>query len=204
MKFQLGLIVIAFALMAISFWDAPYPDELKLQHAPTLTILLGLAVSSFYFRMSNLSFVCIISFLIIHIVGARWIYSFVPYDEWSMAILGTSISDHFGWQRNHYDRFVHLASGILLAPPAAESLQRLGGMRPMAAAMTSVAVVLAIGAVYEIVEWQIATILSPAQAESYNGQQGDVWDPQKDMTLAWFGAVLAAVALARHRFTGAI
>ena len=61
-----------------------------------------------------------------------------------------------GWQRNHYDRLVHFASGLLIAPPASEWLQRGTGMRPLGAAIMSVAVVMSIGAIYEILEWQIA------------------------------------------------
>ena len=61
----------------------------------------------------------------------------------------------------------------------------------------AVASVLAVGAVYEVIEWQIAIAFSPTQAEAYNGQQGDVWDPQKDMAMAGFGSILAAVFLFR-------
>jgi putative membrane protein len=33
---------------------------------------------------------------------------------------------------------------------------------------------------------------APDWAEAYNGQQGDIWDPQKDMALAAAGSILAA------------
>ena len=46
---------------------------------------------------------------------------------------------------------------------------------------------------YELVEWGIATTLSPEAAEAYNGQQGDVWDAHKDMALAVLGGIIAAV-----------
>ncbi|TWU56185.1 DUF2238 domain-containing protein [Rubripirellula reticaptiva] len=200
MKFQFAVLFVTAITAAASFWDAPYPEELKLQHGPTLLILVGMASSSVWFRMSNLSFTCIIAFLMLHIIGARWIYSFVPYDKWTDTLFGIELTQHFGWQRNHYDRLVHFASGLLLTPPASELVQRAGRMRPCAAAVTSIAVVLAVGAIYEILEWQIATFFSPAAAESYNGQQGDVWDPQKDMALAWFGAVIAAVIVFRCSF----
>ena len=45
--------------------------------------------------------------------------------------------------------------------------------------------------VYEWAEWGIALMLSPDAAEAYNGQQGDVWDAQKDMALASLGALIA-------------
>ncbi|MGB7329279.1 MAG: DUF2238 domain-containing protein [Rubripirellula sp.] len=201
MKFQFAILSVTAVVAIASFWDAPYPDELKLQHAPTLLILIGMALSSVWFRMSNLSYTCIIAFMMLHIVGARWIYSFVPYDRWTDALFGFELNRHFGWQRNHYDRLVHFASGLFLTPPASELLQRAGRMRSSVAAITSIAVVLALGAVYEILEWQIATLFSPAAAESYNGQQGDVWDPQKDMALAWLGAIIASVLVFRRSFS---
>jgi uncharacterized membrane protein YjdF len=92
-----SLLLATVLLAAITFVDAPYPEELRLQHAPTLVLLLALAVSTWCFRLSHLSF-------------------------------------------------------------------------------------------------------SPAQAEAYNGQQGDVWDPQKDLALAWFGAVISAGLVFRKRW----
>ncbi len=197
---QITLVLATGALAAMSFIDAPYPAELKLQHAPTVVMLTGLIVSSFRFRLSNLSFACIIAFLWLHIIGARWIYSFVPYDDWACVIFGQTLSERFDWQRNHYDRLVHFASGLLVVPPAAEGLIRWGGMRPLGASLMAVASVLAIGAIYEILEWQIAMMFSPAQADAYNGQQGDVWDPQKDLAIAWFGAVISAGLVFRRSF----
>ena len=196
-RLSLLLILASAIVTALTFIGAPYPDQLILQHAPTLLILLGLAVASHGRWLSGGSVLCILAFLWLHILGARWIYSFVPYDRWAEAIFGATLSEAFGWQRNHYDRLVHLASGVLLTPPASEVLQRYAGMRPKGAAIQAVAIVLALGAIYEILEWQIAVVLSPAAAEAYNGQQGDIWDPQKDLALAGLGALMTAAFLWR-------
>ncbi len=48
-------------------------------------------------------------------------------------------------------------------------------------------------AAYELIEWAVADIFFPAQGHAYLGSQGDVWDAQKDMALAFSGAVLAMV-----------
>ena len=50
--------------------------------------------------------------------------------------------------------------------------------------------------IYEWLEWAIALTLSPEAAESYNGQQGDLWDAHADMLLATLGAL---VACPRHK-----
>ena len=46
---------------------------------------------------------------------------------------------------------------------------------------------------YEIFEWLLTVFLSPEDADSYNGQQGDMWDAQKDMALALVGSTLSAI-----------
>ena len=55
--------------------------------------------------------------------------------------------------------------------------------------------VIAGSALYEIFEWLLTVLMAGPDALAYNGQQGDPWDPQKDMALATLGAVLAAIAL---------
>jgi putative membrane protein len=170
--------------------QASYPEELLLQHVPTVLGVLILAIAVWKFHPSTLSFVCCIGFLWLHLIGARWIYSFVPYDDIAVSLSGTSLSELFGWQRNHYDRLVHFASGFLGVPPFAQFLRALCETPPRASIVLAVACVLAVGAMYEVLEWQIAVTFSPEMAESYNGQQGDVWDPQKDLALAWLGAIV--------------
>ena len=197
MKTRLITIAVTAAAIPISFVAAPYPAELILQHVPTVLGLVLLAVITIYANPSRLSFGCLIGFFWLHLIGARWIYSFVPYDHLSEWLTGATLTERFGWQRNHYDRLVHFASGLLGVAPGSELLQRAGGMRPMGAAVTAISLVLSVGAVYEVLEWQIAILFSPAQAQAYNGQQGDIWDPQKDLALAGLGAVIAAGLLLR-------
>jgi len=192
----LGMLLVATLIAtAASFWEAPYPSELRLQHVPTVIGLLGLGIVAHRGTLSTSSIVCLVAFIWLHLIGARWIYSFVPYDQWCEQLCGMSPSEVFGWKRNHYDRLVHLASGILFVPPAWELIQQQGLTNRWWTAGLSIAVVLAIGAIYEIVEWAIAMLFAPHYAEAYNGQQGDLWDPQKDLALAGLGAILSVIYL---------
>jgi len=197
LKYQFILIGLLLAAVPLSFVGAPYPQELVLQHTATLLGLACLTAAVVFANATKLSFACVSIFIGLHIVGARWIYSYVPYDEVAKYLTGTTVSELFGWQRNHYDRLVHFASGLLGVPPASELLQKYGGMRPLGAALMGIACIMTIGAWYEIFEWQLAVRLAPEQAEAYNGQQGDIWDPQKDMAFAWLGSMLSAVLLFR-------
>ena len=49
---------------------------------------------------------------------------------------------------------------------------------------------------YEIIEWLAAANVDPAAGLAFLGSQGDVWDAQKDMTMAGFGALVAMVIIA--------
>jgi putative membrane protein len=52
-------------------------------------------------------------------------------------------------------------------------------------------VVLAFSSGYEMLEWAVAMVLSPAEGMAFLGTQGDVFDAQKDTTLATLGSALA-------------
>ncbi|WP_233215064.1 DUF2238 domain-containing protein [Rhodopirellula bahusiensis] len=191
-------LLATLLLMVVSLRNALFPAEQWLQHTPTVLMLLGLLWSTSQARLSSISFACAISFVVLHIIGARWIYSNVPYDAWCESLTGMSLSDQFGWQRNHYDRLVHFASGCFGVPVALDWLKQTWDASHSNDSFPkrwgwflSLCVVMAVGAAYEVLEWQIAMFFSPAQAEAYNGQQGDVWDAQKDLCLAGMGGLLA-------------
>ena len=41
---------------------------------------------------------------------------------------------------------------------------------------------------YELFEWMLTIVMTSESADYYNGQQGDIWDAQKDMALALLGS----------------
>jgi putative membrane protein len=57
-------------------------------------------------------------------------------------------------------------------------------------------VTLAFSGLYEIIEWLAAAATNPELGAAYLGTQGDVWDAQKDMGLAAFGALVCMVLTA--------
>lgn len=184
-------------LLAALSWRPVYRDQLLLQHLPTALGLLALWAVSHRPGLTDTSFACVLAFLALHVIGARWIYSQVPYDAWSEALTGRTLSETFGWERNHYDRFVHLAFGALFVGPIHDVLGRTVSVRGAWAWIFAIIGVLAASAVYELAEWGLAVTIAPDAAERYVGQQGDPWDAQKDMTLATLGAIAAAVVAGR-------
>jgi putative membrane protein len=198
--YQLSLLSGTCLLLLASFVGADYLQDQPLHHVPTVLALVALAWAAWKSRISDASITAIMLFIWLHILGARYVYSYVPYDEWSRRWLGFSIDQTFGFTRNHYDRLVHFSYGLLFTVPQVELLSRVWNLGKWSAHFFSFALILAAGAVYEILEWGLAVVMAPDWAERYNGQQGDWWDPQKDLLCAAIGALLAsAVILAASR-----
>jgi putative membrane protein len=172
---------------AATWWRPPWPAEQALHSSLTLVALAALGWVHKRVGLSLRVWVWALVFLALHTIAARWIYSFVPYDDWTEALLGVRLSDLFGWQRNHFDRLVHFSYGLCVT--------MMLSLRPL----RSLEVVLATSALYELFEWGIAMALAPGMAEAYNGQQGDVWDPHMDMALAFAGALVAVVVQTARR-----
>ena len=197
------LVVSLLAAVAAANIRQPYPELAPLQHAPTVLVCLVAPWLLRRWPLSTGAVALIWIFLLLHTLGGRYIYSYVPYNGWFAAATGSKLSALFGVARNGYDRLVHLAFGLLLTPVIAEVARRHGGLGCRSAWLLGFAMIGLISALYEIFEWLLTIALAPDMAEGYNGQQGDMWDPQKDMAIAQLGslAVLLVAAL-RCRLTG--
>jgi putative membrane protein len=189
--YQLRCLIVIGVAAVLSFVAAPYPAELRLQHIPTLLYLIAIPFLTRRFRISDFSATCLTVFMLMHIIGARYLYSYVPYDRWTNAVLDFSISEKFDFQRNHYDRLCHFAFGLLWLSPVWEVLVRQLRISHWRAAFLGVLCLMACSAFYEMIEWSITLVLAPADANSFNGQQGDTWDSQKDMFVALLGSLCA-------------
>ena len=56
--------------------------------------------------------------------------------------------------------------------------------------------IIATSASYELIEWLVAIIFTADWAEQFLGQQGDIFDAQKDTALATVGAVVSISIMA--------
>jgi putative membrane protein len=189
----IGAVAVVVLLAQIK---QPFPEIAPLQHIPTLVLLVAAPWLLHRWPLRGSSVAAIALFFLIHTLGGRYTYSNVPYDDWSQLIFGESMSEAFGWTRNHYDRLVHFFFGICTVPPVADWLKRHRGACHSGALAASVMFVLAISCLYEMFEWMLTLVADQSFATGYNGQQGDVWDAQKDMALAALGALICAIWLA--------
>ncbi len=195
MKNQVASVLAVAMLLGIALVRPPYPKEQWLQHTPTAIALVALAWAPRRQWLSGAAMGCLLGMIVLHIAGARWIYSNMPYERWCDAAFGSGPEEWFGWTRNHYDRLVHLGFGLLMPLPLAETAARYGNLCRRWAFAWALMAVAGMSAAYEVFEWLLANIASPRTAEHYNGQQGDMWDGQKDMALAIAGSIIAALGL---------
>ncbi len=184
---QWALLAVLLLAVAVANIAQPYPQIAPLHHAPTLLLC---ALAPWLLRrwpLGTASVALLCAFLLLHTLGGRYTYSNVPYEAW----LGDGLSPMLGAGRNGYDRLVHFMFGLLCTPAFAEIAHRHGGMGRRAAWFFGFALVGLAGALYEIFEWLLSIVAVGETADFYNGQQGDMWDPQKDMALAQIGSALA-------------
>ena len=180
------LVVVAIATTI----NPIYPSEQFLQHIGTLIISAVVLIDLKRNVLPKSVFLGVSLFILIHIIGARWIYSNVPYEDWANMLFGLELNS----PRNHYDRFVHFSFGMLTLPYFHALCSQLK-IKNIVKVLIAWAIVQSLSVFYEVFEWQLTLWLSGDAAENYNGQQGDVWDAQKDMALAMLGATLSAAYL---------
>ncbi len=184
-------VVIVMVLASIN----PLEWSSYLLHQAGTLIFLAMMLAMYrYWNISSRAYVLAMIFLLIHIIGARYLYSFVPYDDWMQGLFGFKLNEVFGWQRNMYDRLVHFSYGLLLFAAMYESLAHLLKIQSVKALIAITLMLnMSTSLLYELFEWGLAMTMSPEAAEAYNGQQGDIWDAHSDMALALLGGMVGAL-----------
>src|SRR5215470_3562624 len=139
----------ALALWYLFFWTltgvAPLDRRDWLLENFLVVVLTCTLVATYRrFPFSDLSYALIAVFLTLHSIGAHYSYAQVPFGFWMKETLHQS--------RNHYDRIVHFSFGLLLAYPVRELFVREANARGFWAYYLSVDAILALSAMYEIME----------------------------------------------------
>ncbi len=186
---QLILLIILAILLLFLGWR-PY-DRLTwwLEIFP---IVIGLPILIATFRcfpLTSMVYYLIFFHAVILMIGGHYTYARVPLGFWAQ--------DFFHFSRNHYDRLGHFAQGFVPAIIVREILLRKTPLsQGKMLSFLAVSVCLAISATYELIEWGSAIVLGES-ASDFLGTQGDVWDTQRDMLMAFIGAMTAIVLLSK-------
>jgi putative membrane protein len=188
LRWLVGLYGVAWGVAALA---PPDRQTWLLENLLVFAMLGLLCLCHRYFVFSNFSYALIFVFLLLHVVGAHYTYSAVPFADW--------VGGALGFERNHYDRVVHLGFGLLLGYPMRELVLRVMHVHRVWSYVVPVLAVVSLSAIYEMVESWAARIVDPEVGMAFVGAQGDIWDGQKDMSLALTGAVVAMALTACYR-----
>jgi putative membrane protein len=186
------LALYSTALIVLLAWSGYEPFDLAtwvMEVAPVVIVLIILWFTRQRFPLTPLLYALIFVHACVLMLGGHYSYARVPLGDW--------LRDAFTLARNPYDGIGHVAQGFIPAIAARELLLRQTRLERGGWLFTIVtAVCLAISALYELIEWGAAVALGQG-AEEFLGTQGDPWDTQKDMALAWLGAMAAQWLLSR-------
>jgi putative membrane protein len=191
-RYPLALLVAFLAILAASGVAPWYRQDWLLENLLVVVAVPGLVLTYHRLRFSNFAYTCLFVFFVLHEIGAHYTYSEVPWREWLATVTGT---EAVAAGRNHYDRFVHFAYGLLLMPAVRELIDARMSPRGLWRWLMPLFFVMSHSVIYEMIEWIAAVLFGGDLGVAYLGTQGDEWDAQKDMALATAGAATALVLL---------
>ena len=184
--FAVFVLVILLVLSGLRPFDR---TTWMLEVFPVVIALPVLWATYHRFPLTNLLYFFIFLHALVLMLGGAYSYARVP--------LGFYLADWLDLSRNPYDKIGHFFQGFVPALVAREILVRgrfVRGRKMLAFVVLSI--ILAISALYELIEWAAALILGQG-ADEFLGTQGDPWDTQSDMFLALIGGIAALLLFSR-------
>ena len=184
---MLGAIVVG--LLALSGLHPYERSTWWMEVAPIFIVAPILVLTSRRFPLTSMLYVLIACHAVILLVGGAYTYARVPLGFW--------VQDAFHLSRNPYDKLGHFAQGFVPALAAREIFIRQGIVRKgVWTPLLAIAIALSVSLIYELIEWGAALAMGQG-ADAFLGTQGDPWDTQSDMGMAFLGAVVAMVLFVR-------
>ncbi|MDF2985704.1 MAG: putative integral rane protein [Eubacterium sp.] len=178
---QFMLIIYLLIFFFLSLRPVSY-YEWWCENIASAVLIAVIAVFYKKSRLTNLSYACIMIFLILHSIGAHYTYSLCPVGEW--------MKSWFGFSRNNYDRLVGLAFGLLVSMPVMELLYRRFRLRYIEACILAVFLIVALCAINSLSEMYISQFVRLQQTSGFPTGQSAMWDSQKDIGMGLLGALI--------------
>ena len=144
--------------------------------------LFILVTTKKWHRFSDLSYLCIFVFVMLHLYGAFYAYT--------QNALGSWLQNRFHLWRNPYDRIVHFSFGLFMAYPFRELLINKFRVSSRASWLLPIEIAFSFGTIFELIEWGVSVVTTKETGETYVATQGDIWDAHKDILLAATGAAV--------------
>lgn len=185
-------ILIPFCA-AVTIWSLISPSDYWVWLFEISPGLIGVALLALVYRrfpFSNLIYILVGLHFLILAVAAKYTYAEMPVFNWLKTALEL--------ERNHYDRVGHFFQGFVPAIITREFLLRMTDLKcGKILGFLCISVCLAISAFWELLEWRIVAAFYKEEGQQWLGTQGDVWDAQWDMFMAFLGASLSILLLSR-------
>jgi putative membrane protein len=178
-------LFLFFVCWAVTFINTPNRANWFTENALTTIFIVLLVFTRKKFRFSDFSYTLFFVYILLHIYGAEYTYAENPFGYW--------LKDVFHFTRNPYDRLVHFSFGFMLAYPMRDYFKNYFKWPNWVCWVLPVEITLSFSAAYELIEWLVADIFFPSEGIAYLGTQGDIWDAQKDMGIAFCGALLSMI-----------
>ena len=184
-KENIFLLIVFIGFAIWSFYDCGSYFIWVLEAGIPLGAVLILIATYKKFPLTRLSYYLILLHSFVLLYGAHYGYAHAP--------LGDLMSDIFGFKHNHYDKIGHFAFGFFPVMIIREVIVRTTTMKKgKMLIFLTICVIGAAAAFYEVIEWVVSVLTNDPD---FAATQGDFWDPQKDMALAFVGSILGHVVL---------
>lgn len=177
-KLVYAIYVVVWIIMAI---NPKYPQDWLLENVLIFIFFPFILWMDKKHNYTLLSLILLLIFTSLHSLGSHYTYAEMEHFN--------AITHFFGFERNHFDRFVHFLFGLLTFRMLFEMIAS-GTNTVKTALVFTFTMIVFISTVYELLEWLAAVILHPELGMAFLGTQGDIWDAHKDTALAMLGALI--------------
>jgi putative membrane protein len=175
-------LAIFFICWIMTFVNTPDRKNWFTENTLTAIFICSIVFTYKKFKFSDLSYTLFFVYILLHIYGAEYTYAENPFGYW--------LKDVLQLNRNYYDRIVHFSFGFMLAYPMRDYFKNHMQWPDWVCWVLPVEITMSFSAAYELIEWLVADVFYPEEGVAYLGSQGDIWDAQKDMGIAFAGAIL--------------
>ncbi len=178
-------LVVIFVMFWVAFAFNPVDRGIwALENVLVVTIFPIVLWLDKQYHFNDVTFLSLTVFVILHLFGAHMTYETMAYFTW--------FSDWFGWQRNYYDKVVHLLFGLMVFSAFFEIFYHQGVSKKLSY-LIAFLFISSIGAWYEVLEWISMELFCTLPDELCSDEitQGDTWDAQKDIAYAMIGSIIA-------------
>ena len=177
-KLLYAIYIVVWTIMAI---NPKYPQDWLLENVLIFLFFPFVLWMDKKHTYTLLSIILLLIFASLHSLGSHYTYAEMEHFN--------AVTHFFGFERNHFDRFVHFLFGLLVFRILFEMIAS-STVSTKSALTFTLTMIISISTFYEILEWLAAVILHPELGMAFLGTQGDVWDAHKDTALAMLGALI--------------